>query len=370
MFNKIEFVCNIGVNSLENIDRILDSNEQDKEKVCEILIANYSNFGLEQIEGYLDIGNLFNKVYQGSLGFNTCSEVIKALNDYQMVLKDSLAECNNSITALFMSAFNCHLEALQYKRIGNQALAISAMAKTGEIAKQINSKYERLSKEFLLFANTIPSIMRRLHSDELLMYNKQRELRQAKKSALDNSLEKSFETGLSFLGNAIKSLGQINTSMLNVYRFVANIYMEMLTNPVLADTDLVEVLESSDYPSVVEEFCQHLEQGEQILEITSSDFSPKKNMAEVVGNMKTGTTTVISDPLQGSVFKLFKATISKGIEQEFEHSYFNWLALAKINQILVNAIEQALVIVSENQKNILQNEKVPLVIALHKIAES
>ncbi len=362
MSGRAEPIYHLSINSSEDIEQALNHSEQSKQKISKILDSQYL-YSIEKTSNCLEIGDLFKKAYCGSLGFTACSEVLTEMNSYQVLLKHSITVCNDILTPLFVCSFKCHQTALHhYQKSGPQDSFIANMAETGELAKRIASEYTKLGNNFGSLRDESVRTMIALNQDQLPLYAKQRALEAREKeegSVAIHSLEKSaLKTGISSLDSAINSLGKMQTALLNVKTFwrCAEDHSYVLADPDLADPGMIESI-CTKPGAAANKLYESLKEAERIINII---HAAPQSFDEVVASMKTG----INEPVVAEG-KMVESIKREGMEKEFEKSYLNWLALAKINQAVVAAMGQAVVEIENYRNDILEIERDPLVMALH-----
>lgn len=373
-------VYSFEINSMDDIDRLINEIDDVNMVVSNIIIER-------QLHIKFEIGGLFKKAYWGSLGFSTCPEVVRGIDRYHVVLRDAFVVCNDVLPPLFIRSFKCHQTALRYYAAGGQQeSAMSAMAETGEIVNRIAGEYNRLSERFSRLFDKEGETVVALVRDRQPLCIQEREGREKEKeeSIASDSLQQHFRReSISSLESAISSIGKIRAALGNMKIFwrYAERHCKSLADPCLADPDMIAVMGDVESRRAGEEFCSRLrESGSQL------DPKPEKGsvnegielltglagngLTEVVKSMRTGRDPTISNAVHRaeSVDKLVESILLKGIEGEFERSYLNWLALAKVNLEVTSAIRTAIVEVEENQNDILQTERDPLAIALHAAA--
>lgn len=371
--NKLEPIYTLIINSSDDIEQVLNHNEQDKEKISEILGAKYFD-SIEQTTNYLDLGDLFKEAYWKSIGFTTCQEVVNGMGSYLDLLKHSITVYTDILTPLLIRSFKCHQMALQHFVIGKQETAIAAMAETGEIAKKIASEYENLSKKFDLLRDKEVQTLCALTENRVQICTKKRELAARQENGEGVAIysrEAVLKAGISTLHGAENSLWKIQTALLKVHTFLdkAERHSKTLANPDLANPDMIEGMVSERSEKADDEFYKVLERAEKMMDTLIPDPPHMKSFTDVVKSMKTGkNATIPITSHRTSIVKMLKSTEIGGIEKEFENSYLNWLALAKINQAMVDGMRKTIVEVEENRNDILGIERDPLVIALHATA--
>ncbi len=75
-------------------------------------------------------------------------------------------------------------------------------------------------------------------------------------------------------------------------------------------------------------------------------------LPEVVKSVRTGRDGILTAaPKKKSLVEALKQSTSGGIKGEFDESYFRWLAMAKINQVMVEALTTAIEEIEETQKS-------------------
>lgn len=364
--NKLEPIYKLTISSLEDIERVLNNREEDKQKISEILKVKYS-YGIEKTARYFNIGNLFKEGYWKSLGFTSCLEFVRGIDRYQDLLKHSITVCKDRLTPLFISSFKCHQTALHYYTNGQQKSAMTAMAETGKAAKKIAGEYETLGKKFMGLRDQEVQAWLALKQEHVSICTKQRELAAKQKKGEDiaaSLLVESILKGVTSLHSAISSLWKIQTALINVSRFWSLAEKQSAALADLADPDMIELMVCGEAGAVEKEFCELLEGAEQVTNTTMPNWRQQITLSEVVKSMKTGTCALIPNvPKKRSISKLVEST--QGIEKEFENSYLNWLALAKVHQAMVNMIEETIIKVEKTRTDISHIERDPLVIALH-----
>jgi hypothetical protein len=365
--NKQPSIYCFKINSLEDVNLVINSNKKAKQKVSNILDYKHRFSNIETSENNIYISVLYKEIYYKSLGFSTCKKAVNGIDNYQELLKNSFSACNNIITPLLIRSFKCHQEALPYFAKNRQhKSALASMSETGKIAETIADEYKKLGKEFNLLGNREAKTMVDLNQDQYLIYAKQKTL-QAEKN-----LAAILDKGISSLDNALKSSGKLVTAIRNMGLFLqqAGQYSESLTRPDLADSNRIALMRKMKSEEIQNNFDAFLkEQENSINVITLNPPNEKKSLDEVFKSMKTGQDTTLSyTPKEESIIELFQSTTFSKVEKAFEASYLNWLALAKIHQIMVAALHESIIEVERDKNSILETEKDPLVIALHTTA--
>jgi hypothetical protein len=367
------------INSPEDIRRVIDSSEQAKQKVSKVLDAKYRIIDIDVAITNLYISNLYKNVYYRSFGFSTCSKFVNEMDSYHALLKHSFTVCNDIITPLLIRSFKLHQEALPCYAIDQQhKSAIASMSETGEIAKTIAREYKKLGKEFRLSGGRAGKLQVDLNKDQYLIYTKLEELQAEQNLAAISLREPILNARISSLNVGINSLGKLVTALKNMSTFWYSVtqHSKDLTSPELADSRRVATLmrikesrENQDklFFAALEKEAKPLEEDEKAVDVVvSNSLNEKKSLDEVVKSMKTGRDTILSPiPKKESLVELLKSMTFNAIEEAFENSYFNWLALAKINQAMVVAIRGPTREAEGDQNDILEMEKDPLAVMLH-----
>lgn len=379
---KLEPIYKAIINSPKEIEELLSDRESDKEKISEILKSSYI-VRVEEIPYCLDLGYLFKEAYWNSLGFTTCLDVVKGMASYRELLSRSITLYNDILTPLFIRSFKCYQTALHCFREGQQETAVAEMTETGKIAEKIALECQNLGKEFDSLRTDEKQVLIGLTKDQIQVFAKKRELSKKQSETGSTSphlLEPILEAGISSLDEgAIKPMFKIITVLANMSLFwvCAENHSERLAHPLLADPDVVEVLASREPKKAEEEFNELLKNSaERENDIRRSmqglfkSIPEKKSLPDVVKTMKTGRLMIQTPDPSLKHLEIYhnrmKQELTRGIEEEFENSYLNWLALAKISQATIAAAEMALIGIDEKLNAISQLDREPLVTALHE----
>lgn len=358
--NQPQSIYHFQICTLDDIEQAINDNEVVKQKVAKILDSN-PHFSIERAVNALDIGDIFQKAYYETLGFNTCLGIVEQVHCYRALLITSITACNDILTPLIIRSIKCYQTAFQHFTMSEQqrGVAIAAMAESVEISKTIADEYDKLRKRFELLRNSVSDLQVSAVANRPPIYRKLETCPEDSKPIL--------QAGISSLDNACNSFGIILTDLANVSLFwnIAHSRCGYLTDPMLADPIMVDdmLLEDTTRPAKDDQIFKELEIVEKSIDKHMAAPRQKSTLTEVVQFMKTGRNTTASDASpKGLVAEVLRLPFT--IEEMFENSYLNWLALARINQAMVTALRKTVIKIEQYQNNISETERNPLTIAL------
>lgn len=363
--NNIFFNTNL-INEVERL-----CSQENQQKISEILDSRIFTYSLDKAVFNLDISNLFIDFYWKTLGFTDAYDALKEIDIYHETLEFALNKCKDNITPLLIQSIKCHLKARFHFDENNQEGVVSAMAETGEIAKELVKEYKNLNNQFSLIYERQTKISLTLYGEEFKLIRKSKE-----HNYNEISINNCINRNISNFSDAIAILHEMRACSSNVYRFWSSTkyFCKKLANPKLGNiSEFNEIKELSlikeDYESKKhsKEFINIMgivENEYRKIDLEKSKISNKEiTFHEVAKSMKTGYETSYSiTPITNLLKELINEDNS--IEESLDHSYLKWLALVKINQTMIATLGDAIYFLNIMRNEIVINEKDCLVRAL------
>lgn len=227
-----------------------------------------------------------------------------------------------------------------YTRPDMQESAIANMLETEKIAKEVVQECEKLSEAFSLLGDAQSQGLCLTCQDEVLVAS-------ALRGGRSSCQTKVLETSTKFIDNITNLQGKILANLRNIEYLWKKFAIYCITLEHSSLPDFIESEIQCDKPSPIPvKFFEEVTEAEKALDGEALDFQAKKNLAEVVQSMKTGRSNIEDTPRKASLLEM--GCFGK-VEQQFEYSYINWLALAQMNQIMQSIIREAICDVEKAQ---------------------
>lgn len=352
-------VYNLSIRTPEDIDTAFADNTQVQQKISTIQKLKYV-FDVEKTANDIALGTLFKNAYSCSLGFPACPEIVKELASYRALLTESLQVCKN-LTPVFIRTFLFHQIALQaYVIDKNLSRALSVMSDIGKMAGELRGHYNTLHEQF--------DALRKKQIDIVTLISES-------DTETCIQLKKSHDQAtISVLAATSSSLASATRSFFKIYAAISDAstlwdraarHAKNLTNPDLADEDMVSMMESLD-AAANDTLRPQLKTMEDAFDASMQQPPKVKNLTDVVRTMRTGRG-VVPTPPKGMKFAAL-LDFDGGVAGEYNNSILEWLTLAKVNQTMIKALDSAIDDLALASFEISRLEQHPLVQALHASA--
>lgn len=333
--NNIQSIYEFPISSGEDITRLENSSEKITQQIFKIhQNKRYTHF-LESTDQFDTIGKLLKITYCGSKGFPNSSQAIEIVDETDDLFNMSYTTCKELIP-LFILSLQHHQAARNLVLQGRLDLARGMIEKTEELARHVTNVYENLRSKFNSLSQSCAKLALNIRG-ELIPYD------QLKARGENNVL---LTVQSSALGSAEKSTWKIHMILLNTTAIWGSAlrHGETLAHSDLTDQtilDLYPLRETQDNKGSAAKLFNREDEAVELVRckgpnlITSSSFS-NPGLREFMNLVAEQTTS---------------------IEGEFESSYLNWIALAKINQIMITLFSETIESIRLTQTDIVRLER-------------
>jgi hypothetical protein len=280
----MSIINQLNFNSYSEIASFLSGRLEDRIKIAGILQRKHCI--LPEVKEWFTLTQEFQQVISRGSGL----DVIAASEKYEELRIRTISTLKEAIFPKLFDALKCHQIAMQKYQMGTKEEAVQEMAKTNQLALEIENEFKALGNDFLEFRGVLANL---------------------------------------FLKGA--PLGEAQVKALNAYLFFNLVnQVRSYSDSELGDLEMLPIIEDegpNDFINLLEKM---------FLGLTPSEVFPD-NSVQVQNVMRTGRNPTV--PSETSSFAKVIASYPSGLVNRFVDSAYNWLALAEAAYTVKTAME-------------------------------